>query len=114
MEIKEFIEKVKKCKKSYVTTGSMGLKVQTDFEHKIWLLSIEENKICKCCGRGLEKQSSFLQVTFYNRLEHLTYFTSELLFMMYKQGKLPADYAQYHKCEAGKQFIENIKKIEVE
>ena len=43
--------------------------------------------------------------------KHLTYFEAKLLVAMFGYKKLVRDYAKYHKCEAGKEFIKQIKSV---
>lgn len=51
-----------------------------------------------------------VKVKFNTLPEHLTIFEAGLLYCTCK-GIKPYDYAQYHKCEAGKRFIESIESI---
>ncbi len=41
----------------------------------------------------------------------LSIFQAEMLFAIWHLRKIPRDYGNYHKCKAGKEFIENIKKL---
>jgi hypothetical protein len=42
---------------------------------------------------------------------HMTIFEAELLFAVFYLKKKPVDFSSYHKCIAGKRFIENIEEI---
>lgn len=46
-------------------------------------------------------------------VKDLSIFQCEMLYCLVVKKKKPNDYAQYHKCEAGREFFENIEKIEV-
>ena len=43
--------------------------------------------------------------------EYLTVFEVALLYSVYHKNQKPADYAGFHRCVAGKEFIEGIKYI---
>jgi len=64
---------------------------------------------CDCCGQIILKA---VKIEFYKAIEHLTIFEAELLYLLFCEGAKPRDYANYHKCEAGREFILNIKNIE--
>jgi hypothetical protein len=121
MQIEKFLEKLKSCKASGVQTGGMPLRILVNPERtRFQLFKKEEQKICSKCGTDLTKrEKDALIIEFYeapnkgfNGLEgSLSFFEAEMLFMVWRLGKCPVDYASWHKSLAGKRFIENIKEI---
>ena len=108
MELNKFIEKVTQSKASPIMTGFFNVKVITDNSRTLQkLFSLKE---CKHCGHISDTDN--VVVSFHESV-HLTIFQAELLYAVFVLEKKPCDYAHYHNCIAGKEFIENIKKIEV-
>ena len=54
-----------------------------------------------------------VKVTFKQVPEHITVFHASMFIYIFILHQRPYDYGSYHTCEAGKEFIENIEKIEV-
>jgi hypothetical protein len=48
---------------------------------------------------------------FFKKKHSLTVFETGMLYCVLIINRLPYDYANFHKCEAGKNFFENIEKI---
>jgi len=113
MDVEKFYEDVKSSK--YVSQGTNFITGYVDRDKKLYVNSERTyhrmvlNKPCKVCGCSNEKE---LVITFFSP-QKLTIFEADLLWAIYVLGKRPADYAGYHKCVAGKRFIENIKNVEV-
>ena len=102
MEIKKFVQKVKTARSSAMRTGSLNLKA---YSNKVfWILKADKLKYYK------DKKDYKLYIWFKEPIV-LTIFEAELLFFLYVLNRVPYDYANYHKCEAGQRFIKNIKKI---
>lgn len=112
MKIEDFLKKLKQCKKSY-SYGYDNFKVFKDSEKNIFQIYLEpKKKICPCCKTDLTKEGKkIITIKFNYKQEHLTVFQSNLFYFLYILNEIPADYAQYHKCIAGKKFIENIKEV---
>ena len=110
MDLNEWILKISDCKKG-TQTGGLNLKVRSysNFPRVKEIYEDAEIKKCKCCGTLIKER--YIKVIFNNEPKPLSVFQAELLFMVYLLDKLPYDYAQYHKCKAGKEFIENIKEV---
>lgn len=107
MKIEDFISKLKECKFTPTHTGFFHVKLITNKEHtKQKIYNIEE---CSKCKRTTERG---LTVEFFKPV-HLTIFEAEMLYAIFCLNKKPMDYASFHKCIHGKEFIENIKSIEV-
>jgi len=106
MEVKEFVNKLKTTKPTTKDTGFFGVEVRTNKEHTRYTLHREE----RCSKCGSEKGNSVTVELF--KPTKLTIFEAEMLFSVYCLGRKPHDYANYHKCVAGREFIENIKSIE--
>ncbi|HJX50266.1 MAG TPA: hypothetical protein VJ438_02275 [Candidatus Nanoarchaeia archaeon] len=120
MQIETFLEKVKSCKNSWIQTGGMAPRILVNPERtRFQLFKKESQKICSKCGTDLTKrEKDALIIEFYEApnkgcgLEgSLSFFEAEMLFMVWRLGKCPVDYASWHKSPAGKSFIENIKEI---
>ena len=107
MKIEDFYLILRNCKNGN-HTGSMKLKCQVNPERTEWRIYTESTK-CKHCGHTAYDLP--LVVFFHSPQEHLTIFEANLLFMVFRLNKKPLDYAQYHKCIAGKRFIENISEV---
>lgn len=105
MEMKDFLEKLKACKLTTKYTSFFGVKVSSSISglnKKIYT-----NTPCKTCGRD-----SLIEVVVeFHKPLRLTVFQAEMLYAVFALSRKPADYASYHKCQAGKEFIENIKSI---
>lgn len=113
--MKEFLKKLKECKQSQIDTGHYSLIAKSYIlgENRIIkILEKPKDKVCSKCGRDLNSSSIGINVIIDKSQEPLTIFETSLLFMMYVYGKIPYDYADYHNCIAGKEFIKNIKQIE--
>ena len=109
MEVERFVYLVKKAKKSQCLTGyrkdKVGLKVNHDRNDMILYCG----DICKTCSK-----LSFKAVRIkFDRYTKLSIFQADLIFMLFAENKIPKDYADYHKCKAGKEFIESIVSYEV-
>ncbi|MBS3748125.1 MAG: hypothetical protein KGY67_00310 [Candidatus Thermoplasmatota archaeon] len=109
MEIKEFVDRIKKAKKTFKESDeyTKGLTVRVNKKRTKFILSKQDK--CSCCGHI---RYEFMNIEFYNPEGHLTLFESGMLYALFVKNKLVKDYHKYHNCIAGKQFIENIKKIE--
>lgn len=107
MQVNDFIQYVKKCKMSTSLTGYTEIRVS---KLSSLIKKIYSTHTCPTCHRNdLEKE---LIVKFKKELT-LTIFQAEMLFMVMVENKLPRDYAKYHECIAGKEFIHNIDSLEV-
>lgn len=105
MDMRSFIDCLKLAKPSQICTGFYNIKVMGNHEHtKMIIYKVEK---CKTCGRINGK---FLKMEF-GKPHQLTVFEAEMLFLVFCLKRRPADYAGWHKCEAGKEFIRNIKHI---
>ena len=107
MKVEEFAEQVKKARLSTKITGQIGVKVSTTPTKLVWWIYKED--ACRYCHRKSERR---IMVEFNSPQEHLTIFEAEMLYSVFGEGRKPRDYAGYHKCEAGRKFVENIKEIE--
>jgi len=74
---------------------------------KAWKIR-DENRICKCCGRPIDKA---IIVIFKEGREHLSYFEAYMLYSIFVLRRLPWDYAKFHKSPYGSRFIESIESI---
>ena len=108
MQIEKFVKKLKECKRIQTQTGFFKVKVKVNKERTE--AYIYNREVCSKCKRIEEKG---VRVDFNKPQENLSIFQVEMLYSLYCLNKKPLDYASYHKCQAGKEFIENIKKIEV-
>jgi len=107
MEIEHFLNYKKQAKKDTKMTAFYKVKVAGNSDRTIQTLFREE--ICKTC-KNKNKQSIMV---FFKESQRLTIFQAEMLFAVFALNRIPIDYANYHKCEAGKKFIQNIDKIVV-
>ena len=107
MKIEKFIERLKKAKKTAQSTASItnDLKVRKNGNS----FQIYKSVVCSKCRAGGLKQQIFIQ---FQNQKALTIFQAGLLWSLFVENKKPYDYADYHKCIAGKEFIENIVKVE--
>lgn len=121
MNINDFLSKIKACKKGGYSTGGVlhknGVKLQLQTPERVTYTFISNGygdvKPCRTCGHTPEKKN-IIKVTFKEPLKNgLTVFQSELIYLVWFKGALPLDYASYHTCEAGKEFIQNIEEITV-
>jgi hypothetical protein len=63
----------------------------------------------KCSKCGHEKKTEV--IAWFKKPVRLTIFEAEMLFAVFGLGRRPLDYANYHKCPAGKEFVESIDDI---
>jgi len=106
MEMEDFLKKLKSCKFTMKQTGLFNVKASRsvgDLSHYIYT----DDK-CRTCGHHSRRG---ITVKFFKPHEHLTIFQAEMLFAVYCLGRKPADYASYHKSQAGREFIGNIVEI---
>ena len=108
MNIKEFISIINKTKSSLEQTGFIEIKVEGSYDGLTKTIYTDEK--CHCCNRI--KTETKLVVKFKNKT-NLTIFQADMLFMILMENKKPRDYADYHKCIAGKEFIDNIESYKV-
>jgi len=108
LDLKEWKNRIKGMRRKTVHYSYSSLTVSKLGGGLHWIVSIR--KRCECCG-ALSSRS--VSVVFHKPLDSLTVFQSHLLFFVFVLGCLPHDYAKYHNCIAGKEFIKNIKSVEV-
>jgi len=107
MDYAKFIELVRHAKPSQVYTGSASykLKVTTNKDHT--LQKIYKKSYCKHCNvTGIKE----IMIQF-KEPQRLSIFQACLIYMLFIENKKPMDYASYHKCVAGKRFIDNIQEV---
>ena len=104
MEIKEFEEKLKSCKNMIMHSNNFIGKVLKDKNKH----TISFEKKCNQCHHKENKSV----VVYFKKPHQMTIFEAGLLFYVWGHNKKPLDYTGYHKCPAGKEFIENIEKID--
>jgi len=122
MQIEEFQKRLKECKKSQLMTGSLGLEVVHYLDTNIWEISEKQKSIPERDKVVLKKynihfnQESInpLRILFKDPIDSFTIFESQMLYLVFIRKQIPYDYANYHKCIAGKRFIENIKEIKID
>lgn len=106
MEIKKFLDKYKSCKK--------GTKFSQQFNFKVYRKdnSVRLSNVDKCskCGNVAFKD---LIVEFNKPQEFISVFCVGMLWYLYIENKIVLDYGGFHKCIAGKRFIENIKRVDI-
>lgn len=116
MEIKEFEKVLKAKKQSERYTGFLlnvkgkVIKVSQD-RKKFFIYKTFKGGYCSKCGRLETEKDEGIEVYFYKKQENLSIFQAEMLFFIFYMGKIPRDYANYHKCKAGMKFINNIKNV---
>ena len=103
MEYKKFVNIIRKAKPSTKTTAQLSIKVITNKEHTIQKLYTE--KECRLCKQRIKKT---VMVIFKKPIK-LSIFQAGMLYSIFVENKKPVDYASYHECIAGKEFIDNIK-----
>ena len=104
MEIEQFKQKLKQAKKGTYHTAGIPLKVR----------GLRENQLRIEIPKPLHKTYSGSPTSIivcFNKLTHLTIFEVGLLFYLFAYNKIPMDYGQYHECQAGKEFIENLREV---
>ena len=105
MEIKDWIKIVYSTMKLPIYTGGLNVRVKCNQEHTKFILFTE--KVCEKCKQVMKQK---VGVEFYNEAK-LSVFEAELLYALFCLKRVPRDYAGYHKCPAGKCFVENIKEV---
>jgi hypothetical protein len=113
MEIEQFIKKLRSCKKSY-RYGIENLKLIRYSNIKFNIYLEPKKSICPYCKTDLTKEGKKeIKVIFNNPIENLTIFQCNLFYFLYVLNEVPYDYANYHKCIAGINFIKNIKEVKI-
>ena len=104
-----FMDKLKKSQYSSILTGYTNIKVRRTENPLVKILYSEEK--CTCCKRQLHEKQLIVK---FKTEKRLTIFEADMLWMVLAEGKKPKDYADYHKCIAGREFIENIDSYRIE
>lgn len=107
MEKQKWLDKLRTLKRATEFYYDMDLKVVRNPEYT--MRKISTTKKCSCCG---SERTKGVKIEFFKPINHLTVFQATLLYLVFVENKIPIDYAKYHKCKAGKRFIENIKNVE--
>ena len=102
MKIEEWTKRLKECKASTYYANIPDLKVKYSRDKTFCEISLSE--VCRLCKHDNSK-TVFVQ---FFKPHQLTIFEAGLLYMVFAQNKRPADYANYHNCISGKEFVENI------
>ena len=98
MEIEQFVRYIKNARlKQNNNHTELRLQSNMDNTHKTILH---------------KNNTKTVSVEFYNTMS-LSIFETELLYYLFANSQKIHDYSNYHECEAGKRFIENIKEIKV-
>jgi len=107
MNLNDFLKAWASCKMSLVHTGQVSIKVTANAPHTHYTL-YNEVDVCPHCHRVGSIKG--IEVTF-KKPERLTIFTAALLYDVFVEHKKPADYARFHECQAGKEFIVNLDEV---
>lgn len=107
MMLNQFLETVRKAKRSQICTGFFNVHLKGNSDHT--LVTIYKKEVCPRCHSELNHE---ITVGF-SQPVNLSIFQAELLYALFVLNKRPADYANYHKCLAGQRFIESIVWLEV-
>lgn len=105
MDYDVFVKKVKDAKPGY--SHLQDIKVVSNQKHTV--LKIYRDIHCRHCNHS----SNEVVIVQFKEPHHLTVFETGLLFSLFYHNRRPIDYASFHKCVAGKRFIENIVNVEV-
>lgn len=92
-------------------------KVSVDPTKKIYTFRFK-NKICRCCGQSTVRRS--IRVTYKTPYKPMTIFEGELIAYVVHNilsGDIPfyvyrCPINEYANCQAGKEWLENIEKVE--
>lgn len=104
-----FMDKLRKSKPCGIPTGYTNVKVRRTDSHLTKIIFSED--VCNCCKRQLHEKRLIVK---FKTDKKLTIFEADMLWMVLVEGKLPRDYVNYHKCVAGREFIENIDSYRIE
>jgi len=104
MKINKFISKIKQTKFSVIETAQLNLKICVNKDRTQTEISGVETYYKRLEGKQIIIQWETPQ-------NNLSVFQAGLLFMLFALKKKPNDYAAYHKCIAGVEFISNIKNV---
>lgn len=110
MNVEDFLMHVRACKGYTNVTGSQKIFTWTNPEHTKKTIGKECKCTCPKCGFDCEEK---VIIKFKEPVRNLTIFQAGMFYCIFLMKKKPHDYAQYHKCVAGKRFIENIESITV-
>ena len=105
MEIDKFVELINESSPSYKFQEGLRCMNYSGILLNLWL-----DKRCVRCGNECNTARLYIQ---FKQPQKLTVFEAQLIYSLFVLKRRPYDYAQYHKCEAGKKFIENIENYEV-
>lgn len=96
MELTYWEKQIKGLKQT-CATNPKGLKVRYENEHKI----------CSIYKNG----TLMIKIHFAQPIKYLSIFQTAMLINVFIDKKKPIDYANYHKCEVGRGFIQNIESL---
>ena len=105
MEINDFVERLKNAKPTLKDTAFFNIKLKRNEDGTKQI--IYSDYTCEHCGTHINR---YVQVWF-KKPHTLTVFEAGLLYALFVENEKPKDYAGYHNCIAGKEFINNIEKI---
>lgn len=112
MKVEYFKSLLNQCKHSLRRVGHLNLKCKTWDNHKAWFIVSSEEQKCKTCGHITQSNSEGVYLYFKKPKDYLTIFEADLIYMMFVLKIIPLDYAGWHECQSGKDFIENIDSIQ--
>lgn len=114
MEINKFLNLIGKVRTSAITTGGLSMRVICNADRtRVRITRNTMPSVCPRCGHPEPDITKWCVVLFKSPQKNLTLFQAEMLYTIFVLDKKPYDYQDYHECPAGKEFIENIEKIEV-
>lgn len=111
MNVEEFKDKLKSCKRSLNMTSHYDLKVRVNQARNEWYIYARPVK-CGKCGH-VSTEGDGIRLCLKEPKKNLTIFEAGLFYMMYILSLRPHDYGDWHKCIAGQRFINNIDKIKI-
>jgi len=108
MKIKEFVDRVRKARRSAGYSGTIATNLSVSSSQDLKEMRIKRVKKCRLCKH---EETEMVTVRFYQP-HRLTIFETALLFSLFAENRIPVDYAGFHKCIAGKRFIENLREVD--
>lgn len=113
MNMQEWVNRIGAAKHS-VRYSRLDLRVGVSPDGLTRLLRLKiSEETCSKCGQSMTNSGKTVIVKLHKPIEHFSIFEAELLYELYAENKRPYDYAGFHKCPAGREFIGNIAEVTV-
>jgi len=105
MKLDTYEKIYKNAKRTTKHTGTIAASLSV--ESNAYVTIISKTTKCPSCNHTFRERICML----FNEPQRLSIFQAGLIYSLFYKNQIPADYASYHKTQAGERFIKNISAI---